>query len=238
MSAIVDKIKKLLRHGAKNSNPHEASAAIALAFELARKFAVDLDSIDLDDEEEIERLLIRIGARCSFERKLVLGIVQRFFRVHLVLCPPNVAFIGRSTDVMIAHYAHDFLLSALRAGLKGFQSGQKRKLSKTRRQGYVQGWIYGVANKLNDAETKLVIEDSKMAIVPVARDPRIQAASDTYYPNTKSVPMAKARKDKNAMGEGFADGNKVNVRTPISGPSPMAISDRTRPPGRQMDLFS
>ena len=242
MSAIIEKIRKLLRKGAGNGNANEAQVAIAMAFELARKHSVDLDSIDLSDDEAIERLLIRIGSRCSTERKLILGVLKTFFRVHVVLTFPDVALIGRVTDVAIAHYAHDFLLNSLRLALREFQNNHSRKLSKTKKQSFAQGWIYGVCQQLRACEQQLVVEDSRMALVPTSQDPRIMAASASYYPDTMIVPAPQIRKNREALTEGFLKGEKVNVRTPLAGPEPKALPSRSRGKDKsgesgQMDLF-
>lgn len=134
---ILEKIRKLLRLG-QSPNPNEAALALSRAFELARKHQIDLESVNLDDEE-IERYLLRIGARLQFERKLILNLVKRFFRVKIIACLPNVAFIGRQTDIAIAHYVHDYLLRALRAGVRDYQAEVRRKLSRTRAAEFYPG---------------------------------------------------------------------------------------------------
>jgi hypothetical protein len=223
MNDILDKIKKLLRLG-KSANQHEAAAALARAFELARKHQVDLNNVDLEDDEAIERLLIRHGARLSFERLRILGLIKHFFRVDIVISTPNAALIGRSTDLAIAHYVHDFLLTSLRAGLKQFQKEARRKLSRTRRENYIQGWIYGVSQKLNEAQTALAVEDSRYALATTDNDPRIKAAKTEMYPTTQiRKPREVCRKNNDALLSGFRQGESVNIRQPLQGPEPLAL---------------
>jgi len=220
-AAVLDKIRKLLRLG-KSSNANEAALALSRAFELAAKHAIDLESVNLDDEE-IERLLVRIGARLSFERKLILNVIKRFFRVEIIACQPHVAFIGRQTDIAIAHYAHDFLMRSLRDGLRAYQAAMKRKLSRTRRQNFIQGWIYGVANKLNAASKQLVIDDARFALVKVGDDPRIRDAAAQFYPQTRPVKTKLQRTDLSAMEVGWNDGKRVDIHQPLQGPERLAL---------------
>jgi len=222
-SAVIEKIRKLLRL-AKSPNPHEAAAAIAMAFEIARKHQVDMESIDLNDDEEIERFLMSVGASLSFERKLILNLVKRFFRVEVIVCRPNVAFIGRQTDVMIARYAHDFLLTSCRSGIAAFKAEIRRKLSPTRRKNYIQGWVYGVADKLETTGKKMALENSRYAIVQVKDDPRVMQAASEWYPETKDLSIVRARRDKNAMIAGWIDGKKVDVNQPLTGPERLALN--------------
>jgi len=222
MNPILEKIRKLLRLG-KSSNPNEAALAISRAFELARKHAIDLESVNLDDEE-IEQFLMRIGARVAFERSLILNLVKRFFRVEIVICLPNVAFVGRQTDIAIAHYVHDFLLRALREGIRAYQSEMKRKLSRTRRQNFVQGWIYGVAAKLNDAAQQLVVEDARYALIATDADPRVQDAMKQFYPETYTRKTPTIRRDRTAMESGWITGKKVDIHQPLAGPARPALT--------------
>ncbi len=211
---ILEKIRKLLRLG-QSSNPNEAALALSRAFELARKHAIDPETVNVDDEE-IERLLLRIGARLSFERKLILNVVKRFFRVEIIACRPNVAFIGRRTDIALAHYVHDFLVRALRDSLRAFKGQMRRK-------SFIQGWIYGVAFKLKETSEQMAVEDSRFALVKLDEDPRVRAAADAFYPVTETAKIDLKRKNPSAMMEGWVTGKKVDIRKPLEGPSRPAL---------------
>jgi hypothetical protein len=221
-SNVIDKIRKLLRLG-KSSNPNEAALAIARAFELARKHAIDLESVNLDDEA-IECFLSRIGARLSFEQKLILNLVKRFFRVDIIADLPNIAYIGRETDISIAQYVYDYLLRALRGGLRVYQAEVRRKLSRTRKQNFIQGWIYGVAFKLEAAAKQLAVEDSRFAMVKVEEDPRVRAAAKQFYPRTRPVKTKLHRKDLSAMEVGWRNGKNVDIHQPLAGPERLALT--------------
>lgn len=225
MENILSKIKKLLRLG-KSTNNHEAASAIARAFELAQKHRINLNEIDIEDDEPIERILIRHGARLSFERQRILGLVKHFFRVDIIVCPPNAALIGRETDLAIAHYVHDFLLTSIRTGLRQFQQRVARKLSRTRRENYIHGWIYGVSQKLDSAQAQLMVEDSRFTLVTTDQDPRIQATTAKFYPETQPrKPRAMARRDHNALASGFREGKSINIHQPLQGPKPLALQE-------------
>lgn len=223
MDSILDKIRKLLRLS-NSSNPHEAANALARAFEMARKHQIDLNTIDLADDEIIDRILIRHGARLTFERQRILGLIKHFFRVDVIICSPNTALVGRATDLAIAHYVHDFLLTSLRAGLRQFQRKVGRKLSRTRRESYIQGWIYGVAQKLDATQTKMALEDSRFALVTTDSDPRVAAEVARMYPNTETrKPQKVTRRNHNALTEGLHKGRSVNINQPLQQPEPLAL---------------
>ena len=221
-TAVLEKIRKLLRLG-KSANPHEASLAIARAFELARKHAIDLETVNLDDEA-IERFLVRIGGRLTFERKRILSVINHFFRVEIVFSPPNVAFIGRQTDIMIAQYVHDFLLRTLRDHLRNYKKTVRRKLSLGRRKNFIQGWVYGVAFALTTAAEQMAVEDSRFALVAVEDDPRVKAARAEFYPETYDIKSKPVREDRNSMSDGWCAGKRVDIRQPLAGPARAALA--------------
>lgn len=165
-SEVLDKIKKLLRLG-QSSNPHEAALAIERAFEIASRHNIELASIDLDEEERrIVHEYHRVGCRLSLDRKLILGIVLNYFNVGVVMCHAreSVCFIGRPSDIEIAKYVFEFLVGACRDGLRRYQREQSRKLSRSKRENYIAGYVYGVRSQLREAKQQLQIEESKTAL--------------------------------------------------------------------------
>jgi hypothetical protein len=124
---IIERIKKLLRLGADaRGNAHEAERAMAMAFELAEKHRVDVESLSLDDETARavhERW--HMGRRFDRVRRGVFGLLQKFFHVTVCVSGAEMIVVGRAQDVTIARYVHDFLLRAARECLRAWEAAEK-----------------------------------------------------------------------------------------------------------------
>jgi hypothetical protein len=212
-SEVLDKIRKLLRLG-QSSNPHEAALAIQRAFEIASRHNIELTSIDLEEEERrIVHEYIRVGSRLSLERKLVLNIVLNYFNVNVVSADSSrgdVCFIGLPSDIEIAKYVFEFLVWSCRDGLKRYQKEQPRKLSRTKRENFIAGFVYGVRSQLRSAKEQLQIEESKTALVIAAEQHR-QEYQDQLYPQTKEIATKLSRLNDSALMTGFAHGEKTSI---------------------------
>ena len=120
--AVIERIKKLLRLG-RSPNQHEAELAMQRAFELAEKYRIEVESLDPDDREAaVVHEWFLAGARMSFLKKRALSIVQSFFHVDVCTSLPRVVFVGRSTDITIAHYVWEFLVTAGTRCLRAYEA--------------------------------------------------------------------------------------------------------------------
>ncbi len=221
-ATITERIKKLLRLAAdKRGNAHEAERALQLAFELAEKHRVDVESLNLD--EESTRLVEerwRVGGRFDRLRRGVFSLLQTYFHVTVCLSTPEMIVIGRPQDVTIARYVHDFLLRTGRNCLRVWEATEKagyRRVTMNKRANYIAGFIYGLSRKLHGAQAALPLTDNQRAIV-VAEDAQRQAKLAEIVPpkSLGTVPqLTEQRRNRNALAAGFADGQATQINQPL-----------------------
>ena len=213
---------------ADKSNRHEAELALRRAFELARKHNVDVDSLDLD--EKTQRILheeFPFPKRVGFLQFRALNLVINFFPVNAIIGWARVTFIGKPSDIAIAHYVYEFIV---RVGLRESRDYEvaerkaRRKMSKGKRQSFVQGFIYGLARQLKVAESGLDLSDSQSALV-VAEEQQRDAYQAGQFPETTSIIRDIDRKVSNALMAGHAAGQRTSIRTPLeSAPGPAVLA--------------
>jgi ribosomal protein L16/L10AE len=221
-TGVVDKIKKLLRLAADKSNRHEAEQALRRAFEMARKHRIDVSTIDLD--EKTEHILHEdrdFPRRVSFLQFRAINLVIRFFNVNGILGSGRITFIGKPSEIALAHYAYEFIVHVGNRELRGYEASEKkarRRMSTGKRQSFIQGYIYGIALQLRNAEAEMPLDDSQTALV-VAEAAERDAYSKQQFPSTKDVSRDIKRKVRSSMEQGYDAGRRTNIRTPLSGPS-------------------
>lgn len=220
--AIIDRIKKLLRLGAdKRGNAHEAERALQLAYELAEKYRVDMAGLNLDEATEaVMHEAWDMGMRFDRLRRGIVQILMRFFHVNVVLAQPKINVIGKPTDVLIAHYVHDFLLRTGRNCLKAYEleeKRQRRRVSTTKRANYLEGFIYGQWHRLDGCRERMPLTDSHAALVVTEEADREQYVEKnwTLRGNVKSLPDI--RKNESAALKGFRDGKNTAINQPLEG---------------------
>lgn len=215
----IDKIKKLLRLG-RSANRHEAELAMQRAFELAEKHRIDVEQLDLDEREAaVVHEWFKVGQRISFLKKRALAVVMRFFHVNVCLSTPEVVFVGRATDIAIAHYVFEFLVRTATRLLRAFESGeraQRRKVNHAKRTNYIHGFIYGIVEKLDGAKQTMPLTDSQSAIV-VAEDRAREDYLKELIPNQRTKRIEGSRRNKTALMAGYHDGKKTSIHQPIAG---------------------
>lgn len=212
-SEILDKIKKLLRLG-QSPNRHEAELAIQRAFELAARYQIDIENVSLEDSDrKIQGLAFTSPSRLSFARKKILNLLCEFFNVNVVTNRhlSMVTFIGKEVDIQIARYVYDFLHTACAAALREFAQG-KRKLSANTKKNFVQGFIYGVAHKLRQAQGNLGPQTEALVLNERARREKFESST---FQNLKPVKAEPDRRNDRASIAGFIQGEKVQIRKPI-----------------------
>lgn len=223
-TTILDKIKKLLRLGA-SPNAHEAALAMDAAFRLASKHSISINDIDLsEDERRLVAEYLPLGSRLSFDRHMVLSVVNTFFNVCCVLSRGRVCFIGTQSDIAIATYVYEFLVTTVRRQAKKFASQFPRKISATRRKSFVAGFIYGITSKLKGSQS-LLLDDSKTSIV-LAVEAQRQRKKEELFPRCgpKALPCIK-REQPDAVNTGYIAGKETSI-TPAVNPasSPLLLT--------------
>lgn len=220
-AAIIERIKKLLRLGADNrGNSHEAERALQLAFELAEKYRVDMAGLDLDEQtEKIIHEHWDMGRRCDRLRRGVHSVLSSFFHVNVILSHPKVIIVGKPSDVLIAHYIHDFLLRAGRNCLRNFEASERkvrRRMTSAKRANYTAGFIWGLFAKLGKSKEGALLSDAQSALV-LAED----SARDAYAESTFKLEKVKAlpapRRHRGAAEAGYCDGKSTQINQPLEG---------------------
>jgi hypothetical protein len=230
MQEILDRIKKLLRLGAdKAATPAEAELAVQRAFELAARHQIDIESVSLeDDSRRIVSENFPVQARLSFARKKILNLLVAFFNVNVIInrvprlprgfvwaAKPSVTFIGKTVDIQIARYVYEFLHSACSAALRDFVNSRASKPARSTQENFVQGFIWGVANKLREAKAQLTEQQNGLIVSEHGR--RDQFESGLYkQTDLKPVKSDLRRVNRDASFAGYIEGQKVEIRKPIS----------------------
>lgn len=217
-AGVIDRIKKLLRLAAGKANRHESELALKLAFELARKYDVDVESIDLNERTaRITHEWFKTSKRLDFLQFRALGVVRVFFRIDFVIGSGRVLFVGLPTDITIAEYVFHFIVRAGRAELRAYEiqeRASRRRMSTGKRKNFIQGFIYGIITQLSNAEEELAVDDSKTALA-VAEEVARKRHSEEVCPNTRPVKRRNAPRNETALERGYQRGRNTLINTPL-----------------------
>lgn len=227
-AAMIERIKKLLRLAAdKRGNPHEAERALQAAYELAERHRVDVAGLDLD--ESTEKLIHerwRMGMRFDRFRRGITGVLESYFHVTVILDKPELIVVGKATDVLIAHYVHDFLLRAGRNCLSAYEQSEKsmrRRVSGTKRANYTYGFICGLHRMLRGSRGQMHLSDAQNALVVAEDRDRAGYVVDNFK-TEKLKALPEARRNDSALKAGFRDGKNTTINQPLnSGRGPLLL---------------
>lgn len=223
----IEKIKKLLRLARdKSASPAEAAQALARALELIAKHDLDLGDINLDEPtEQFVRDHIHVGLRVSLVKKLVAGILERFFQVKVCLTSPRLAVLGRDSDVQIALYVFDFLVKSCTKAFSVWaqrERASRRKITTAKKESFIRGWIYGVSSNLEPVAAQIEAAGSRSIIL--ARKAALEDFYAEEFPQTRTIAIRKSRTNRSALVSGWTAGKQTNVRTPLNdGPAPLRL---------------
>lgn len=222
-STMTERIKKLLRLS-KSPNQHEAELALSMAFEIAARHQIDIESIDLDDDlRRIVQESMSVGYRFSLSKKLALMVVKTYFNVNPVISYPNVLFIGTGPDIAIARHVFHYLTATYDRICAGYKSRMGRRFTATRRRSYTQGFFYGVGAKLKQNTVTLELENNQYGLIVRREEQRRQEFEEATL-NIVSVPLRKeGRRDNSWLMQGYRDGKAVEMNTPIAPKAPAQI---------------
>jgi len=217
---IIERIKKLLRLGADaRGNAHEAERAMALAFELAEKHRVDVESLNLDEETaRVVHEFWHVGARFDRLRRGIFGILQSHFHVSVCLNRPRMLVVGRAQDIAIAQYVHDFLLRTGRACLQTFERAErwwKRRMTAAKRAGYTAGFIYGVNAALNRTRETMPLTGSQNALVLAEQKDRDAVIGEIAGRTGTVDALPEGRRNRDALMAGYAAGKSTTIHQPL-----------------------
>ena len=225
--AIVERIKKLLRLGAdKRGNPHEAERALQLAYELMEKYRVDEGALNLDEAtEQVMHEAWDVGSRYDRLRRGVIGILISYFHVTVVCGTPKMFVVGKPTDVLLAHYVHDFLLRAGRNCLREYEACEKRarrRMSTGKRANYVRGFIWGLHKTLMGSKDQAHLSDAQNALV-LAEDAARANYISSKWKTCDMKQLGDAKRHQSAIDAGFEAGRKTTINQPLESSRPETL---------------
>ena len=215
---IVEMLAKLLRLS-KSANQHEAELAMERAFDLAQRHQIDLDSINLDDEERrIVHERVKTGWRLTLERRLAINLVGAHFNVRPIFGRPEVTFIGTATDIAMAKYVVEFLVTTSRRCLGQWEREEvadRRRITANKRHYFTAGFFYGISSKLGAKEKTLAIEQPRYALIVRDADQRRKEYSDEHFDTEPMEPIRHPRKNRAALVAGFIVGKQTEIGEPL-----------------------
>lgn len=211
----LDKIKKLLRL-AKSNFRAEAELAMQRAMEIAARYRISLDTIDLDaDMRAILQQAYRSGWRLMHDQRLAIHTVERFFNVTVIVDRPSILFIGTASDIAIAQHVFDFLVCSHRRCRRDFKSThRRRRISQRAARGFTMGFFYGISSNL--AQTVAAIEAHNPGYgVILASD---HSRRDAFVKSTMDIVVrlhAKRPASTSAIMQGYHRGREIQIRAAI-----------------------
>lgn len=226
MKDIIERVKKLLRLARDTAaSPPEAAAALNRALALIQQHKIDTAALDINSEtEEIIRDVIFVGERLDEVKYMAWGILQAHFRVRACKSHRCLTLVGFTADVKIAGYVFDFLVRACRRATAEWTEREKRHRRKTtgpKRKSYIRGWMYGVSSNLTAPVAG--IDDGKTALILSAQSKQVDAAFEDFFPETREIKRQAHRPNRSAINQGYRDGSKVNIRSPLASPTRLSL---------------
>jgi hypothetical protein len=222
-SVIVDRIKKLLRLS-KSPNIHEAQLALDRAFEIAAKHQIDVQTLDLgEDLNAIVTEACQVGYRLSLYKRLALTVVVRFFNVNAVVAYPVVKLIGTAADIAIAQHVFAYLADQSARSVAQVRREYGRRFTENRRRNFLAGYFYAINEGLDKGKDRILLEESRLALVLVEAKERRDRRQRELIPETVSVPLPQPkRRERTWLGHGYIEGKKVKINPSV--PAPAAVA--------------
>jgi hypothetical protein len=242
--AIIEKIKKLLRMK-RGGAPGEIENALAMAAKLAREHAIDLASVNPDEESSKERLTHLhelMNTRLPLEAKLAGGIITKFFNVSVIVSRVGcieagrlqkrwkVHLIGTEWDCEIAKYIFAFLQQAFRVV---WNKRENRRLRN--REAFLNGAYIGLAVRLENERAREVVSDSALLVIDRQLARREQFV-EKLFPKLQSQDLNLDNSATAATYAGVKAGKNINLR-PAVNQSTQAPRAALPAPEKQMALL-
>ena len=223
MNTVVDRIKKLLRLS-QSPNIHEAQLALDRAFEIAAKYQVDIQTLDLgEDLNAIVSEGCRVGYRLSLTKRLALNVLCRFFNVNVVISRPDVNLIGTRSDIAIANHVFEFLYGSADRAVAEVRKEYSRRFTENRRRNFIAGWFYAITAGLDKGKEQALLDESRLALILTKGEERRDQRQKEIFPRTSSIPIPRPkRRDHDWMAHGFIEGKKVKINPAV--PAPAAVA--------------
>lgn len=219
---VVDRIKKLLRLS-KSPNIHEAKLALDRAFEIAAKYQVDIQTLDLgEDLNAIVTEAVRVGYRLPLTKRLAVGLASRFFNVQAVLTYPDVVLIGTKADIAVARYVIDYLARTVEACAHAERRQHGLRFTENRRRNYVAGFFYAVSSSLDQEREQLMLTNNVYALTVTTGIEKRRKKEREIFPKTKPQHNPRPKRvDRNWLHAGWVAGKQVQIKPAVATSAPL-----------------
>jgi Protein of unknown function (DUF2786). len=207
-SAIIEKIRKLLRLGRSNHQA-EAEAAIAKAHELAQGAGIAIEGIDADREPaRITHERSGVKAR-THARVLCHSILKQHFSVWVIGCSDGGLYVGPAVNIAIARHVEEYLLRECSAAWTKHAKEQRIRKPRTmsdRRRVFERMFFRGIGSVLDARPARNDLDETAQAIERYTAE----------HFKVKSAPVASPKRCNGAdyMG-GLLAGENTRVDRPV-----------------------
>ena len=214
---ILERIRKCFALG-KSSEPHEAAAAIRQAQKLMAAHSITQDDL-IGIEVRNELVITPEPPKRTMPLYLVsmVSLCCRAFGCEAifegVICPnltprQAIRYFGNGTAPMLAKYAHEVMFTAMRRSWQQYALRNTLDIGPRDRGSYWIGWLYGVAQKIEDfgmtEEQRNVVKNKR----------------DTFYDNLETnMKVSSPEIESRAARAGHIDSNTFNIHRPVDGHS-------------------
>ena len=216
-----NKIKKLLRLG-RSANKHEADLALRRALELAQRFCMSLEELDLEkDLEAIAERAFRVGMRLSLEHKLAANTVLNFFGCEVVLGRPDILFVGTAAGIEIGEYVFVFLVREARKAKRDFMARNYR-MGHRGRASFLNGFFWAINANLRKGRQEFLESKPGFEIVLSEQLSRFRDYCTQKYSLVNSRKES-LESNPSAVNDGWLAGKKVEINQPLAGSTAPAM---------------
>ena len=215
-SKIIEKICKLLALG-KSSNPNESAIAMSRAQKLMQQHEISQEDIDLAAISQADRDVDFV--KFNTYQILLMNLICSVFGCKPVVSTywqsSTIHFIGVSPRPELAAYCWEVtfpaLIKARAEHVKSLSNRCKRSTKIARGDSFAEYWVYGVSGKVN----RLSIDENTDALIEEYKQTRIGNLTTTK--GRDRTTTAKNSSLSDSKMQGFKEGNKQRLDTPING---------------------
>ncbi len=218
---ILIRVKKLMSL-AQSRNQHEAEAAMTKAYELIKKYNLDLISQN-EDRRFMSLFIGRPALRHFREAYALAGLLQQYYFVCGIWVPAYVIekggmgrvleISGTAQNVQTALYVHDFISHFIDAQWNFYN--RKKGLNRYRRTDFAVGIVEGFRSKLQKHADQTQKPGTDHGLMHIS-DPMLQAYMKYRYPRTVNVKGRPVKNDKRVMADGIKKGKELVIHKGIS----------------------
>jgi hypothetical protein len=217
LSAITEKIKKLLRLG-ESSNQHEAELALQCAYELANRHHINVSELDLEQKgtDRLTHRSILSAANLSYARRCAISyVILPYFHMHVIHEKQKLTFVGREEDILVAEHVYSFLVSECQRALKRWSEEHELKPVGDYKKSFIKGFFAGLRAKLNQANRTSSAESANALIV--AEGNARSAYMRQQYGKLRSKANAHPKRESHsALADGYSEGSAVTINQTLN----------------------